>query len=301
VACLGAAVLWASNGVVSKYLMNGGLSPFVLAQGRMTFGAILTVTWLLLTRPKTLIIRPRDIISFILLGSLGLAAVNCCYLSAISKIPTAAAILLEYLAPALIAVYAWWFMGERMGLTKIMALGLALGGCYLVVGGYNIDLLNLNRSGLIWGLGAAVTFAFYCVYSEYNLRSYSPWTMLCYALIAASMTFNLALGPAGLLTMGWDEKSWLLICYSVSIGTIVPFGIFAYGIDNLRATRATIISTFEPIAAGLIAYLWLGERLEGLQMLGGLGVLFAVFLIQKERERDLLAPAMIKKRNKYPN
>jgi drug/metabolite transporter (DMT)-like permease len=264
----------------------------------MTFGAILTVVWLLLTRPKALIIRPRDILSFILLGSLGLAAVNCCYLSAISKIPTAAAILLEYLAPTLIAVYAWRFMGERMGLTKIIALGLALGGCYLVVGGYNLDLLNLNRWGLIWGLGAAVTFAFYCVYSEYNLRSYSPWTMLCYALIAASIAFNLALGPARLLTMGWDAKSWLLILYSVSIGTIVPFGIFAYGIDNLRATRATIISTFEPIAAGLIAYLWLGERLEGLQMLGGLGVLFAVFLIQKEREHDLLAPAMIKKRNK---
>jgi len=290
VACLGAAVLWASNGVVSKYLMNGGLSPFVLAQGRMTFGAILTAAWLLLTRPKTLIIRPRDILSFILLGSLGLAAVNCCYLASISKISTAAAILLEYLAPTLIAVYAWRFMGERMGLTKIIALGLALGGCYLVVGGYNIGLLNLNRWGVLWGLGAAVTFAFYCVYSEYNLRNYSPWTILCYALIGASITFNLALGPARLLTMGWDTKSWLLIFYSVSIGTIVPFGIFA--------TRATIISTFEPIAAGLMAYLWLGERLEGLQMLGGLGVLFAVFLIQKERERDLLAPAMIKKRNK---
>jgi drug/metabolite transporter (DMT)-like permease len=52
---------------------------------------------------------------------------------------------------------------------------------------------------------------------------------------------------------GWDAKSWLLIFYSVSIGTIVLFGISAYGIDNLRATRATIISTFEPIAAGLIA------------------------------------------------
>ena len=64
------------------------------------------MAWLLLTRPKALIIRPRDILSFILLGSLGLAAVNCCYLAAISKIPTAAAILLEYLAPTLIAVYA---------------------------------------------------------------------------------------------------------------------------------------------------------------------------------------------------
>jgi len=277
--------------------MNGGLSPYVLAQGRISFGAILTVAWLLLTRPRSLIIRPRDIFNFLLLGALGMAAGNCCYLAAISKISTGAAILLQYLAPIFIAVYAWRFMDERMGLMKIIDLCLALGGCFLVVGGYNIDLLNLNRSGLIWGLGAAATFAFYCVYSEYNLRGYSPWTTLCHTLIAASITLNLTLGPSRLLTMGWDTKSWVLIFYSASMGTLVPFGIFAYGIDNLRATRAAIISTFEPIAAGLIAYLWLGERLEGLQILGGFGVLLAVVFIQKERERDLLAPAMIKKRN----
>ena len=50
------------------------------------------------------------------------------------------------------------------------------------------------------------------------------------------------------------------------------------------------------MAAGLIAYLWLGEKLEGLQILVGFGVLLAAILIQKERERDLLAPAMIKKK-----
>ena len=295
IACLGAAVLWASNGVVSKHLMNGGVSPFVLAQGRVTFGAILIAAWLAFTRPKSLVIRGRDIFGFLLLGSLGLAAVNCCYMAAVSKIPTAAAILLQYLAPSFIAVYAWRFMGERMGPIKIMALCLAMGGCYLVVGGYNLNILRLNRWGLIWGLGAAVTFAFYCVTSEYTLRSYSPWTMLCYALIAASITFNLVLGPTRLLTIGWDMESWLLILYSVTVGTIIPFGIFAYGIDHLRATRATIISTFEPIAAGLIAYLWLGERLEGLQMLGGLAVLVAVFLIQKQREYDQLVPSEVKR------
>jgi drug/metabolite transporter (DMT)-like permease len=281
--------------------MNCGLSPFDLAQGRMTFGAILTLAWLALTRPKALFIRPLDIFNFMLLGSLGLAGANCCYLAAISKIPTAAGVLLEYLAPTLIAVYAWRFMRERMGPVKIMALGLALGGCYLVAGGYRMDLLSINRWGLMWGLGSAVTFGFYCVYSEYSLRSYSPWTLLCYALITASFTFNLALGPSRLFTMGWDSKSWLLILYSASIGTVVPYGIFAYGIENLRATRATIITTSEPIATGLLAYLWLNEQLEGLQMLGGLAVLIAVILIQKEREHDLLVPAMIKRTVQEPS
>ncbi len=299
-ACLAGALLWASNGVVSKYLMMGGLCPFVLAQGRLSFAAVLAFLWLLLARPSALRIRPKDLPGLLLLGTVGMAGVNACYLSAIASIPTAAAILLEYLAPALIALYAWRFMQEQMGVMKLLALLLALAGCFLVVGGYNLDLLTLNLRGVLWGLGAALTFAFYCIYSEYGLRFYSPWTVLCYALVISAVTWNLVLGPGHLLLLGWDAPSWSLVFYSASLGTVVPFGLFAFGIEHLRATRATIISTFEPIAAALIAYLWLGETLEPLQMLGGLAVLAAVVLIQNQREQDRFSPAMIKREQLRP-
>jgi drug/metabolite transporter (DMT)-like permease len=295
-ACLGAALLMGANGVVSKYLMNGGITPFVFSQGRLTFASIIAIGWLTATNPKLLIIKPRDIIHFVLLGSIGMAGVNACYFAAISKIPTAAAILLEYISPALIALYAWGFMKQKMGPMKWIALLVALGGCYFVVGGHNLELLKINLGGLFWGLGAAFTYSFYIVYSEYTLRTYSPWTLLCYALIVASLTWNIVLSPMNLLTMGWNATSWTLIFLSSSFGTVLSFGLFASGINLLRSTRATIIATIEPIAAGLIAYLFLGERLQGLQILGGLAVLIAVVLIQWEKEQDELAPAMIKKR-----
>ncbi len=293
-ACLTAALLWATNGVASKFLMNGGLSPFALAQGRVTYAAALTVLWLALTRPAALRLERRHILHFLLLGSGGMAAVNACYLSAVARIPTGAAVLLQYMAPALIALYAWGFMEERMRPIKVLALLVAFGGCYLVVGGYDMGLLSLNRWGVLWGLGAAVSFAFLCIYSEYGLRDYSPWTVLCYGLAVASVIWNLIMGPAKLLSIGWDGRSWGLLFYSASAGTVVPFGLFTYGIDRLRATRATIVSMSEPIAAALIAYAWLGETLEGLQVLGGILVLAAVIMIQKEREQDRLTPALLK-------
>lgn len=293
-ACLAAALLWATNGAVSKFLMNGGLSPFALAQGRVTYAAAMTLAWLALTRPGALRIQRRHILHFLLLGSGGMAAVNACYLSAVARIPTAAAVLIQYMAPALIALYAVSFMEERMGPVKILALLAAFGGCYLVVGGYDIALLSLNRWGVLWGLGAAVSFAFLCIYSEYGLRDYSPWTVLCYALVIAGVIWNLIMGPGNLLNLGRDGFSWGLIFYSASAGTVVPFGLFTYGIDRLRATRATIVSMSEPMAAALVAYAWLGETLEGLQVLGGVLVLAAVTLIQKEREQDRLTPAVLK-------
>jgi drug/metabolite transporter, DME family len=297
-ACLGASVLWGANGVASKYLMNGGLSPFVWAQGRLTIASTLTLLWLALTKPTVLRIHFPDIIHFILLGSIGMAGVNACYFAAISRIPTAAAILIEYLAPALIAVFTWAFMNQRMGRIKCIALFLALAGCYLVVGGYNVNLLTLNLGGLLWGLGAALTYSFYIVYSEYALRSYSPWTLICYALIIAAITWNVVLSPADLLTMGWDTPSWAIIFLASTVGTVVPFGLFAYGIEHLRSTRATIIATFEPIAAGLIAFFFLGERLLALQIIGGLAVLTAVVMIQMEKEHDEMTPALIRGRRK---
>ncbi|MBW2022622.1 MAG: EamA family transporter [Deltaproteobacteria bacterium] len=295
-ACLGAAILFGANAVASKYLMDGGLSPLVLSQGRVTFAAILTVLWLGLKKPAAFIIRPFDIIHFLLLGSIGMAGVNACYFTAISKIPTAAAILIEYMAPALIAVFAWAFMHQRMGYVKFMALLLAMAGCYLVVGGYNVDLFSLNLGGLFWGLGAALTYSFYIVYSEYSMRTHSPWTVTCYALIVAAICYNIVLSPKNLVTMGWDRTSWTLLILSASLGTVVPVGLFAHGVELLRSTRATIVSTFEPIVAGLMAFLFLGERLLLPQIIGGLAVLTAVVLIQWEKEHDEMTPAIIKAR-----
>lgn len=294
--CLGAAILFGANAVASKYLMSGGLSPLVLSQGRVTFAAILTVLLLALRKPAAFIIRPSDIIHFSLLGSIGMAGVNACYFTAISKIPTAAAILIEYMAPALIAVFAWAFMRQKMGYLKVVALFLALGGCYLVVGGYNVGLLSLNLGGLFWGLGATLTYSFYIVYSEYSMRTYSPWTVICYALIVAAISYNIALSPINLVSMGWDRTSWTLIILSASLGTVAPIGLFAQGIELLRSTRATIVSTFEPIAAGSMAFLFLGERLLPLQIIGGLAVLTAVVMIQWEKEHDEMTPAIMKSR-----
>jgi drug/metabolite transporter (DMT)-like permease len=76
-----AAVLWASSGTASKYLFNGGMSPYVL----------------------------------------GMGGVQIAYLFAISKINVAIAILLEYLAPFFVAIYSSLFFNETMDRWKVFA------------------------------------------------------------------------------------------------------------------------------------------------------------------------------------
>jgi drug/metabolite transporter (DMT)-like permease len=54
----------------------------------------------------------------------------------------------------------------------------------------------------------------------------------------------------------------------------------------------------EPISAGFIAFFALGEAMEPLQMLGGVLVISAIVVLQLQRERDELAPALIRARGR---
>jgi drug/metabolite transporter (DMT)-like permease len=68
------------------------------------------------------------------------------------------------------------------------------------------------------------------------------------------------------------------------VGTVIPFGLFLQGMKYIRATRASITSTLEPVVAGVVSYLLLGENLLSLQIIGGISVIAAIILLQAERK-----------------
>lgn len=164
------AILWAVSGSSSKFLFNSGITPFELVQLRTTISASLLFLIFFFFKPKLLKISSKDIAYFIVLGTVGMAAVQFTYFFAISKIQVAAAILLEYLAPILIALHAVIFARDRLSLMTVSAIIGAVIGCYFVVGAYNLDLFAMNRLGILSGLGAAVSFAWYSVHGEYGRR-----------------------------------------------------------------------------------------------------------------------------------
>jgi len=85
------------------------------------------------------------------------------YLYAISRIAVSAAILLQYQAPVLIALYAVIINRKRLSFPTFLAIAGAVLGCYLMVGAYNLNILSMNRAGILSGLASAVAFAWYAV------------------------------------------------------------------------------------------------------------------------------------------
>lgn len=274
-----AAALWAASGTVSKHLFQSGLSPYQLVQLRTTIGTAVILCWLVARSRATLKIDRKDLPHFFMLG-LGLAAAQFTYLYAISRIAVAAAILLQYQAPVLIALHAAVFSRTKLTASTVAALIGAVAGCYLMVGAYNLDMLAMNRLGVLSGLASAAAFAWYTVRSERGMHRYPPATMLAYALIFAALVWNVVHPPLGAFLHSYPAGAWWWIAFVGVFGTVLPFGLYNKGISLISATRASITATLEPVIAGLIAYLFLGETMEIMQVIGAGLVIASILLLQ---------------------
>jgi drug/metabolite transporter (DMT)-like permease len=287
--------MWASSGTASKALFVSGVTPFQLVQVRVTLACMLLAIALGLFARRLLRIRPAaDMLYFAVLGGVGLALVQATYLYTISKMPVAAAILIQYTSPCMVAVYSVCFWDERLTGSKAAALFLSILGCYLVVGGYNLNLLKMNFEGTLAGLAAAVLFAAYSLLGERGMHRYAPWTVSFYAFLFASVTWNIFQPPFHFVRAGYSLEQWGSILYIATVGTLIPFGLFFVGVNHIRSTRATISSTAEPISAAFMAYFLLGETLEPLQFLGGALVIVAIVVLQIQQEKSLLTPEAIR-------
>ncbi|MBI5075687.1 MAG: EamA family transporter [Nitrospirae bacterium] len=279
-----AALLWAASGNASKFVLQSEVTPFQLVQLRTTIAATLLFLFLLVRRSDLLKIARKDAAYFIVLGIV-LAVMLFAYLYAISRIHVAAAVLLQYQAPALIALYSFFFQQKKLSAFTVVAIVGAISGCYLMVGAYNLNLLDMNKAGILSGLASAVALALYSVRSEYGMRTYSAWTVLSYALLVAAIIWNVIIPPFAAFAAHYSASAWGWIVFISLFGTIAPFGLYNEGVKRIRSTHAGITATLEPVMAGIFAYAFLGEVMELPQLIGAGTVIGAILLLPLEKLR----------------
>jgi drug/metabolite transporter (DMT)-like permease len=292
------ATLWGISTVVAKALFNVGLPPAQLVLIRLTLSTLILILLFLIYDRSRLFISLKDLPYFLILGFIAVAGMQFMYFYTISKIQVGPAVLMQYLSVFWVAGYAFLFQKEPVTFGKMSSLFLSLIGCYLVVGGYQINLLKLNRDGIASGLLGSLFFAFYTLYGEKGLKKYDPWKLLLYGFGFGAIFFWILIPPSKIIHAGYPVRFWLAFLYITIFSTLIPFGFYFKGIDRIRATRAGITSTLEPVVAGITAYLVLGEFLHPLQVLGGLIVIAAIFLLQISREKSSpTSPLEIRKKD----
>jgi len=274
-----AAFLWGLSGNVAKYLFNQQVDPLDVVQMRLFLSFVFLLFYLVVVHRSLILIRKEDVAYMIIFGTFGVTAVQSTYLLAISQTNVATAIFLQYLAPVLVLGYGLIRGQEKLTLPSGFALFFSVLGGFLMVKGNPGAGLAVNIPGLTAGLASAATFAFYTLYGKKGLASYSPWTLLLYGFGVGSVVFSFYRLP-WLTLAHYSWREWLFFIYIALFASILPFGFYFKGLSYLSPIKTNLTSTLEPVIAGILAYLLLGEKLTPWQVLGCVFILAGVILIQ---------------------
>ncbi len=291
---IAAAALFAVNGSVSKIaLQEGGMGTLRWTELRATGGFVGIVIGIAVLAPGRLRVGRRELAQLAAYGLIGFAAVQWLYFVAINRLPIGIALLFEFTAPVLVALWARFAWHEPVRRRVWAALALVVAGLTLVARVW--AGLTLDGLGVAAGLLAAVALAVYYLQGERLVGKRDTLSVVCISLGFATLFWavvqpwwsfpfdrlgveaSLPGGPAG------SAPVWLLAVWTITLGTIVPFLLSVGALRHLPATTVGIVATFEPVAAAVVAWAWLGESLVAAQILGGAVVIVGIVLAETSR------------------
>ncbi len=284
---LASAVAFGGSGVAAKPLIEAGLDPLHVVWLRVAGAALVMLPVAVRHRalPRR---RPALLAGF---GLLAVAGVQACYFAAISRIPVGVALLVEYLAPAL--VLGWVRFVQRRPVTRAAALGvvLAVGGLACVVEVWSG--LSFDALGLVLALGAACCQVGYFVLSDQGSDAGDdapdPLGVIAYGLLAGAAVLTVVARPwgmdwsvlAGTADMdGTPVAAGLLLAWIVLVATVLAYVTGVLSVRRLSPQVAGVVACLEAVIATVLAWVLLGEHLSAPQIVGGAVVLAGAFIAQ---------------------
>lgn len=291
---LGATLFWGVSATVAKLLFTQNVDTLVLVQTRISLSCVILLLYFLLFRRDLLRIRIKDLYRFALLGVIGIAGSNFTYYFTIRETNVATAILLQYLAPVLVFLYAAFTREEELNASKIVAGAVSLAGCFLAIAGKDLSILQISNAGLLSGVASACCWGFTNIWLRRILKDYKVWTALIYAFISATVFWLVVNPPWNLVAAQYSAETWGTFFLFALISILIPHSLYFAGMRYLTASRGIITATFEPIVAIGSAYVILGEALSPVQLAGAALVIAAIALLQlRQDDAQVLKPGAI--------
>jgi drug/metabolite transporter (DMT)-like permease len=292
-----------TSGSFASSLIDIGWSPGAAVTARVAIAAVLlTVPALLQLRAHRVTARAARTV--VVYGALAVAGAQLCYFNAVSHLSVAVALLLEYSGILLVIGWGWARHGHRPRRLTLVGGVVALAGLVLVLdlaGSHHVD-----AAGVLWGLGAAVGLAVYFVIASDTDDALPPLAVAWGGLAVGAVILAAAIAVGALpvhaaradVTLLHRQVTWLVPV----VGMAVVAGVVAYltGIAAARrlgAKLASFVGLTEVLFAVVIAWLLVGQRLDGVQLAGGALVLTGIALVRVDEMR---VPAVVRAAEHMP-
>jgi drug/metabolite transporter (DMT)-like permease len=293
IAALISAGFLSTTAIFIRYLTQEYQIPaLVLAFWRDVFVTLTLLLALGLMYPKLLHVDRRHLLYLAVYGFV-LAVFNSLWTLSVALNGAAISTVLVYSSAAFTAVLGRWLLEEHLGWAKLLAIVFSLAGCVLVSGALDASAWQANLVGILTGIFSGLGYASYSLMGRSAAqRGLNPWTTLLYTFGFAAvylLLFNMLSGgrlpgatarPADLFWLGSSLAGWGILFLLAAGPTVTGYGLYNVSLGYLPSSVANLIVSLEPALTAAIAYVLLGEQLNGIQLTGSLLILTGVVILR---------------------
>ncbi len=264
---LGVATSFAANHVAARIAFDHGAS---VATGVIARGAGTALVLLLMMKIQSVtLFLPRELRGKALLAGVLVAVQSYCLYSAVALIPAALALLVFQTCPMLYVLLSWAMGKETPRPHTFAAMLLALAGLALALNltpeKFSMRWAELGV-GVSWAFAGAVSFAFVYYMNSHSLKSVDG-RLRTFAMTAVTAVLVLAGGAAvGKLALPVDATGAFGLILLTIFYCIAMSSLFVV-LPRLSAASTAALN-FEPIALLALAWIFLGQAVTSLQIVG---------------------------------
>ena len=232
--------------------------------------------------------RGRDWAPLVLFGVVGMMPVQYTYMAAINASNTATATVLQFTAPAMVAVWLALVGRKRPGPREIAAVALAMLGTFFLVTHGKFGVLSISAWALFWGLASAAAAAFNSIQPTALLKKHGAALVAGWGMVIGGLALSL-FHPPWRIEGRWDATAGLFFAFILVLGTLAAFYLFNKALRLVGAQTTILLTCAEPLSAAVLAVWWLGVSWGPMDWLGTILILATIVLLAREETEEALA------------
>lgn len=281
------AASFALSGPLATQLIRAGWTPTAAVLARIALAAALLIAPALRVLGGRWDVVRRHAVDMLVYGAVAVGGTQLAYFLAVSRLPVATALLVEFLAPVVVLGWFWVAHGQRPSGRTLVGGALAIVGLVPVLGvGAGADL---DPVGIGCALLAMCGLAYYFVVSSADKPGLPPMVLACGGLLVGSVALGLV-GAVGVLPLATSTQSpvyagvavpwWVAVAV---IGVVTAALAYSTGIAAARrlgGRLASFVALSEVVLATGFAAVLLGQRPTWGQVVGGTIILAGIVLVK---------------------
>ncbi len=275
-----AAALWSLITPISRLLFDMGCTPLETSFWRTGIGGIcfcLCAAW-----RRELKIPVKDALLLTVFGGLLGIVLFGSFQYAISFCGGATAVVLLYTAPAWVAVLSRFFFNEAISYTKLLAIGIALGGVIMVSMAGGSMSGEISVIGVACGLLSGFSYACFFPFTYHFCRKYSSTTLYTYAFLSTTVL----LIPFTFSDLSLDRPAmfWALLACMGFFTNFLAYITLALSLRYISQVQSAVVGNVEPILGCFWVWLLFNENFSPIGWAGCLFIMAAVFILTLEKK-----------------